>query len=184
MSDIFSYTDPNGEQVSVSEQAEGLLHIYLPMSPWVDLAPKSVARLRDALTAWLGDGTPEPAALSEERVREIVRDELRSVPAPGVVALGTDPSPHDVGHAEDIWSPPCNGCTHSTGVHVSSGCTDPGCGCTRMPGECAQPGAPAPDALCECGHLERVHSGRDAHCIEWISNALVCSCASYVRLVP
>ena len=114
-------TDPNGKGVACT----------LPRA--------DVVRLRDALTAWLGDGSPPPATLTEDRVRELVQEELAAARwhrlqgnTPVKARFINDPEPHDVGHAEDIWGPPCNGCTHSTGVHVSSGCTDPECGCTRV----------------------------------------------------
>jgi len=174
MGRIFSYEDSSYDRIELRAGADSVDLAHYGDSSYCSLDRGAVRGLRDALTAWLRDGVPEPAGLTEERVREIVAEELdRVLFAPGRIALEAvpvtvnDPSPRDAGHAEDIWGPPCNGCTHSTGVHVSSGCTNLECGCTRMSGECAQPSAPA---LCECGHSERVHAALNGGCTR-------CECA-------
>lgn len=131
----------------------------------VFLNREDVARLRDALTAWLGDGETGVTVrvhLTDKRILEIIRDELASripVPArPIKASLLTEEA------AENIWGRPCATCGHSTGVHLPVlGCEHP----DRC--ECAWPdtSAPAPEKCdgCTCPAPHRTHDPV-AGCVE------------------
>lgn len=102
-------------------------------SPSCIMPRDAVQDLRDALTAWLDDDsptTPVTVHLTEERVREIVRQELASRPMPpGTPAVAPAPQA-----GEDVWgeADPCVRCGHAEGVHTILH----GCGAVNGEDEC------------------------------------------------
>lgn len=158
---IYYYDKPNDDgyrrtlEVREGRLGDRLVFDTAPRGsdPAAMLPREDVARLRDALTTWLGDGETEstPAPVDPEMVRsiarEIVQDELRRIQVQGTVPLKARPLTPEEMHSnvllgetvENIWGAPCATCGHSTGVHLpDQGCMHPD-GC-----ECAWPDTSAP----------------------------------------
>lgn len=152
--DIFEHEDSDGDGFYLRPRGN-----TLKFRPWGTdhsiLAREDVARLRDALTEWLGDGETGVTVrvhLTDKRILEIIRDELASripVPArPIKASLLTEEA------AESIWGRPCATCGHTTSVHFhDQGCEHPD-GC-----ECAWPdtSAPAPEKCEGCTQGSHPH---------------------------
>lgn len=173
MSVIFKYlrTDDAGYrrilEVRPGLQLDRLAFDTAPHSsePAAVLPREDVRQLRDALTEWLGDEPLITPEMLDERVREIVQDELRRIQVQGSTPIKARFLTEEE-ITEENWGSPCTRCTHSTGIHLFSG------GCVHPDGcECAWPdsGAPAPEPArapeCECTHEVERH-GPEAGCIE------------------
>lgn len=157
--DIFEHIDSSGDGMYLREStAHGGEVVKLISERDVRFTREDVARLRDALTKWLGD----------ERVREIVQDELRRIQVPGTEPIKARLLTEEEMHSnvlrgetvENIWGRPCATCGHSTGVHLyGAGCVHPGgCECTWADVN-ETPPAPKPASApeCVCPHRIRMH---------------------------